>query len=70
MVLLMAKILHDLKDSKLWEIWYIPYNGYCRILSISSIMSQSVALMLALERLRSVKLIKEGPGTRMRKLTV
>ena len=26
-ILLMAKILHDLKDSKLWELWYIPYNG-------------------------------------------
>ena len=24
---LMDKILHDLKDSKLWEVWYIPYNG-------------------------------------------
>ena len=32
----MDKILHDLKDSKLWEIWYIPYNGCCRILSINS----------------------------------
>ena len=27
MVLLMDKILHDLKDSKLWELSYIPYNG-------------------------------------------
>ena len=26
-ILLMDKILHDLKDSKLWELWYIPYNG-------------------------------------------
>ena len=25
--LLMDKILHDLKDSKLWELWYIPYDG-------------------------------------------
>ena len=24
-ILLMDKILHDLKDSKLWELWYIPY---------------------------------------------
>ena len=23
----MDKILHDLKDPKLWELWYIPYNG-------------------------------------------
>ena len=27
MVLLMGKILHDLKDSKLWELWYISYYG-------------------------------------------
>ena len=26
-ILLMDKILHDLKDSKLWELWYILYNG-------------------------------------------
>ena len=26
-LLLMGKILHDLKDFKLWELWYIPYNG-------------------------------------------
>ena len=30
---LMDKILHDLKDSKLWELWYIPYimgnAGFC-----------------------------------------
>ena len=26
-ILLMDKILHDLKNSKLWELWYIPYNG-------------------------------------------
>ena len=23
----MDKILHDPKDPKLWELWYIPYNG-------------------------------------------
>ena len=39
-ILLMDKILHDLKDSKLWELWYIPYNGSCRILSINSIEFQ------------------------------
>ena len=27
LILLMDKILHDPKDSKLWELWYIPYNG-------------------------------------------
>ena len=26
-ILLMDKILHDLKDPKLWELWYIPYCG-------------------------------------------
>ena len=24
---LMDKILHDPKDPKLWELWYIPYDG-------------------------------------------
>ena len=24
-LLLMDKILHDPKDPKLWELWYIPY---------------------------------------------
>ena len=35
LIRLMDKILHDLKDSKLWELYYIPYNGSCRILSIN-----------------------------------
>ena len=35
MVLLMDKILHYFKYPKLWELWYIPYNGSCRILSIN-----------------------------------
>ena len=26
LILLMDKILHDPKDPKLWELWYIPYN--------------------------------------------
>ena len=26
-LLLMDKILHDPKAPKLWELWYIPYNG-------------------------------------------
>ena len=34
-ILLMDKILHDPKDPKLWELWYIPFYGSCRILSIS-----------------------------------
>ena len=33
----MVKILHYLKDPKLWELRYIPYYGQCRILTISSI---------------------------------
>ena len=32
---LMDKILHDPKDPKLRELWYIPYYGSCRILSIN-----------------------------------
>ena len=35
-ILLMDKILHDPKDPKLGELWYIPYYGSCRILSINS----------------------------------
>ena len=31
----MDKILHYFKYPKLWELWYIPYYGSCRILSIS-----------------------------------
>ena len=27
LIRLMVKILHDPKDPKLWELWYIPYNG-------------------------------------------
>ena len=27
----MDKILHYLKDPKLWELWYIPCYGSCRI---------------------------------------
>ena len=27
LIRLMDKILHDPKDPKLWELWYIPYNG-------------------------------------------
>ena len=39
---LMDKILHDPKDPKLWELWYIPYNmgnaGFCpsAVLTLSS----------------------------------
>ena len=25
-ILLMIEILHYLKDPKLWELWYVPYN--------------------------------------------
>ena len=34
---LMDNILHDPKDPKLWELWYIPYYGSCRIMSINRI---------------------------------
>ena len=35
---LMDKILHYFKYPKLWELWYIPYDGSCRILSINRII--------------------------------
>ena len=31
----MVKILHDLKDPRLWYLRYIPYFGSCRILAIN-----------------------------------
>ena len=34
-ILLMIEILHYLKDPKLWELWYIPYYGSCRIYIIN-----------------------------------
>ena len=34
-LLLMIEILHYLKDPKLWELWYIPYYGYCRMYTIN-----------------------------------
>ena len=34
----MVQILHDLQDPRLWELWYIPYEGYRRIYSISSVL--------------------------------
>ena len=30
-VLLMLQTLHYLEDPKLWELWYTPYLGKCRI---------------------------------------
>ena len=26
-ILLMIKMLHDLNDPKLWELWYTSYHG-------------------------------------------
>ena len=40
-ILLMVEILHYLKDPKLWELWYVPYYGQCRI-SIINRMSDSI----------------------------
>ena len=40
----MDKILHDPKDPKLWELWYIPYYGSCRILSISRRMPSNLGI--------------------------
>ena len=46
MVRLMDKILHYLKDPKLWELWYIPYYGSCRILGLGS---SAVQVMIQFE---------------------
>ena len=45
----MDKILHDLKDSKLWELWYIPYYGSCRILSINRRITRKLPKLLSLD---------------------
>ena len=45
----MDKILHDPKDPKLWELWYIPYYGSCRILSINR-MGVAVVCRSTLEK--------------------
>ena len=42
----MDKILHDPKDPKLWELWYIPYYGSCRILSISRMGLQVLSFVV------------------------
>ena len=36
--MLMTEILHYLKDPKLWELWYISDNRYCRISIINRII--------------------------------
>ena len=51
----MDKILHDPKDPKLWELWYIPYYGSCKILSINR---------CALEQRRESCLRRRGQGAR------
>ena len=33
----MIEILHYLNDPKLWELWYTPYYGLCRIYIINRI---------------------------------
>ena len=40
----MDKILHYFKYLKLWELWYIPFHGSCRILSINRSLLQRVLL--------------------------
>ena len=32
---LMIQILHYRKDPKLWDFWFIPYYGWCRIYIIN-----------------------------------
>ena len=33
----MIEILHYLKDPKLWELWYLPHYGKCRIFASSTV---------------------------------
>ena len=49
LALLMDKILHDPKDPKLWELWYIPYYGSCRILSITVVDQLGLFLQASLQ---------------------
>ena len=35
LILLVIYILNYLQDPKLWELWYIPYYGQCRIYIIN-----------------------------------
>ena len=35
LIRLMVEILHYLKDPKLWEVWYTPYDEQCRIYIIN-----------------------------------
>ena len=34
----MIKALHYLKDPKLWELWYIPQYGSCRVYIINRML--------------------------------
>ena len=47
-ILLMDKILHDPKDPKLWELWYIPEKmgnaGFCPSAVSSTVWSPSASL--------------------------
>ena len=54
----MDKILQYLKDPKLWELWYIPYYGSCKILSInrSRVPSYGIARFTSSGRLQGVGL--------------
>ena len=35
LLLLMIEILHDFKDPKLWDLWYIPYYRQYRVYIIN-----------------------------------
>ena len=65
MIRLMDKILHDLKDSKLRELRYIPYYGKCRILTINSMVHSSSLQLIMREpcgrRLRGAEI--QGSGS-------
>ena len=38
----MIEILHYLQDPKLWELWYLPYYGQCRIYIINRSITATI----------------------------
>ena len=65
----MDKILHDPKDPKLWELWYIPYNGQCRILSINRITQAFLLLLVRSLRLLRLRDTLEVSGSQLKPTT-
>ena len=58
----MIAILHYLKDPKLWELWYIPYYGYCSIYTINRSFIPSVMVRSLTERRKGLEFMEAGTG--------